>query len=254
MGRLSADADAVCEARVTDMLTRASAGKGPLFFGFLDEHEAALAVRIAKHAAPEQNWMLWGGCAGAERVLFGAFPFYNEPEDAAFPVTSLTASYRTCDHLSHRDFLGAFLHAGIERSTLGDILVEDGRCVLFCRNEIASFLCTQISKVGGVGVTVTQGAREPLPAAHRFQEFSAVVASSRLDCVVAAAAGIGRPESAEKIRSAQVMLNHETAAAPDRTVKEGDILSVRGEGRFVVDRVGPVTKKGRLSIAGRKYI
>jgi RNA-binding protein YlmH len=240
------------EARIADAARLARTGRRPCFVGFLDESEAKRAARLP--AARGDHALFWGGCAGAERVFFGAFPDFLAPDPGAFPVAALTASFRPQDRLTHRDFLGALLHAGVDRASLGDILTEEGRAVIFCRREISRFLCSQTEKVGGVGVRISEGVREPLPAAHHFADFSAVVASARLDCLVAAAVGTGRGKAAEMIRSQLVERNHEAALSPSACVREGDVLSVRGEGRFVIDRLGPVTKKGRLGVKGRKYI
>ncbi len=99
-----------------------------------------------------EHTLFWGGYPDAERVFFGAFPDFMEPDAKAFPIAALTAAFRRQDRLTHRDFLGALLHAGLERSSLGDILTEEGRAVIFCRREVSGFLCTQVEKIGGVGV------------------------------------------------------------------------------------------------------
>lgn len=241
------------EARVTDAVRLAASGGRPRFVGFLNESEAKRAGALFTHI-PKSGILLWGGHSEAERVVFGAFPDFMEPNAEAFPIVPLTAAFRRQDRLAHRDFLGALLHAGLERSSLGDILTEEGRAVIFCRREVSGFLCTQVEKIGGVGVRITEGASEPFPAAHRFADFSAVVASARLDCLVAAAVGTSREKAAEMIRSQFVELNHEPSVSTSESVREGDVLSVRGEGRFVIDRLGPPTKKGRLGVSGRKYI
>ncbi len=241
------------EARVADAVRLASSGGGPHFVGFLNESEARRAAELSARS-PGGRVLLWGGHPEAERVVFGAFPDYQEPDGGAFPITVLTIVFRRQDRLTHSDFLGALLHAGLERSSLGDILTEEGRAVVFCKSEVSGFLCTQVEKVGGVGVRVEKGAREPLPAAHRFAGFSSVVASARLDCLVAAAVGTSREKAAEMIRAQLVELNHEPAGSVSESVREGDVLSVRGEGRFIVDRLGPQTKKGRLGVSGRKYV
>lgn len=241
------------EARVTDALRLAGAGGQPRFVGFLNESEAKRAENLL-HRSAQDGTLFWGGYPGAERVVFGAFPGYMEPDAEAFPVVALTAEFRRQDRLSHRDFLGALLHAGLERSSLGDILTEEGRAVIFCRCEVSGFLCSQVEKIGGVGVRISEGAREPFPPAHRFADFSAVVASARLDCIVAAAVGTSREKAAVMIRAQQVELNHKQADSPSCAVAEGDILSVHGQGRYRVDRLGPPTKKGRLGFSGKKYI
>lgn len=253
MGKRPLNEDAVLEARLRDAARLSESGKRPGFVGFLDERQAAVTQSFMKSLGVS-SFLLWGGYEDAERVMLGVFPDFSEPRADLFPIAAVTAEYRREDVLAHRDFLGALLHLGVTRETLGDILTEEGRCVFFCRSEISGFLLSQTEKIGGVGVRLSSGAAEPLPVPHRFEEFSAVVASARLDCTVAAAVGTSREKAAEQIRSGFVMLDHEAVDSPSAPVKEGNKISVRGTGRFVLDAVGPVTKKGRLRIAGRKYI
>lgn len=245
--------DSILEAKLQDAVELCFTKNRAHFVGFLDEREAVLAQEIMKRCSCK-NYMLWGGYEASERVVFGVFPDYMAPESAAFPIMPLTAVFRECDTLTHRDFLGALMNAGIQRDTLGDILVEAGRCVLFTKPEIAQYLLLQITKIGRVGVKLTEGMQEPLPQGRNFAPFSAVVASSRLDCIVAAAAGTSREKAGALITVGTVMLNHKEETSVFANVHDGDKISIRGKGRFILDRIGPVTKKGRLSIAGRKYI
>ena len=244
--------DAVLEAKLRDAVRIAERGR-PHFVGFLDERQAGVAQTIMRRTG-FSNYLLWGGYAEAERVLFGAFPDYLEACPEEFPLETVTVSYRQCDSLTHRDFLGSLLSKGVVRETIGDILVEPGRAVLFARAEVTDFLLQQTDKIGRVGVKLSRGAQEPLPVPHRFAPFSGVVASARLDCIAALAAGVSREKAAGLISAGLVMLNHEVVTSVSTPVTEGSKLSVRGKGRYILDRVGPLTKKGRLSIAGRKYI
>lgn len=246
-------ADAIFEAKLCDAVRLAQSGAKPRFVGFLDERQALAAQKIMNRLS-FKNYMLWGGYDGSERVVFGAFPDFAEPNTESFPIAAVTASYRACDTLTHRDFLGALLANGLQRETLGDILVEEGRCVIFSRGEVTDYLLSQTQKIGRVGVRLVKGAVLPLPVGRSFEDFSAVVASARLDCIVAAAIGTSREKSSEMIRAGLVMLNHEVNISVSAAVAPDSKLSIRGKGRFVLDRLGPVTKKGRLSIAGRKYI
>ena len=108
------------QAKLQDALRFAESGRGARFIGFLDERQAALAARTAE-ALGGGSWQLWGGFPQAERVCFGAFPAWQQPDTAAFPVHTATAAFRTCDQLTHRDFLGALIGAGVTREVLGDI-------------------------------------------------------------------------------------------------------------------------------------
>ncbi|MGN0479810.1 MAG: S4 domain-containing protein, partial [Hominenteromicrobium sp.] len=99
-----------------------------------------------------------------------------------------------------------------------------------------------------------EGFSEPLPAAHSFQPVSGVVASDRLDCLVALISGSSREKAAQMIAGGLVSVNHRETLSASARVAQGDTISIRRCGRFILDSLGPKTKKGRLSIKCRKYI
>ena len=101
---------------------------------------------------------------------------------------------------------------------------------------------------------VSEGFETPLPAAHKFQPVGGVVASERLDCLVALLAGAGREKAAQMIAGGFVSVNHRETLSASARIASGDVISIRRCGRFIVDALGPKTKKGRLSIQCRKYI
>lgn len=142
---------------------------------------------------------------------------------------------------------------GVERDVIGDILVGEGRCVAFFRQEMAPYFLDNIRKIGRVGVKAEEGAKEPLPVRREFKELSGVVASQRLDCLVAFLCKTSREKAAGLITAGLVMRNHRESLSPSQRTEEGDVLSIRGHGKFQIDRLGPLTSKGRLSVLCRKY-
>ena len=128
-------ADEALKARIEDAADLSAVRKAPCFVGFLDERQADLSSKIARNLGV-QGFMLWGGYEDAQRRMFAAFPKELLPDSERFPVISIYLSFRKEDSLSHRDFLGALMGLGIKREALGDILVGEGRCVLFCKEEI----------------------------------------------------------------------------------------------------------------------
>lgn len=224
-----------------------------VFIGFLDESEAAFAQEYMKRMH-FSRFLLWGGYENAERMLLGVFPEYEEISPQAFPISSITASYRRCDALSHRDFLGAFLSSGVQRAAVGDILPEEGRCVLFVRSENEQYFLTQISKIGNTGVQLKSGYENKLPNGRKYSPFSGIAASARIDCVSACAAGISRSAAAQMVSSGNISINHKETRSTDTAVSVGDVLSIRSKGRYIIDELGPETRKGKLHVSGRKYI
>lgn len=238
------------EAKLRDCIKRAD--RRPCFLGFLDESESVYCEE-ALQRRKGVFWLLWGGYEEAERNMLGFFPEYLEPSPQAFPVAALTLTYRLEDRLTHRDFLGSFMALGIERSVIGDILVGEGRSVAFLRREMLSYFCENLRKIGRVGIRLSEGAEEPLPGRREFLEISGVIASERLDCMTALLCRTSREKAAGLIAAGAVMLNHRETLSVSERLAEGDLLSIRKYGKFVIDQLGPLTGKGRLSVKCRKY-
>lgn len=240
------------QARLLDAVRLCERRFQPVFVGFLSEAEAFPAQAILRREG-FFRYLLWGGFDGAERTVLGVFPEKMEPDPAVFPIAAFTARFRDCDELTHRDFLGALMGMGITRDSVGDLLIEPGRGVLFVREEMLSYVQVQLQKIGRVGVRLSPGFCEPLPGGLGFEPFQAFIASTRLDCAAAAALQLSRERTARLIEAGGVLLNGVPETSLSAPVKEGDRLSVRGRGRYLLDEVGPQTKKGRFRLSGRKY-
>lgn len=245
--------DARLRARVADACHLCEWRSCPRFVGFLDEHRQAVA-RAVLYEKGQSNYLFFGGFEGAERAMLGVFPSFMEPEPAVFPIAAMRFRYRTCAQLDHRDFLGTLLANGIKREVIGDIVCGDGFAIVLVTEEVAPFLADNVRKVGGEGVEIDWPYVEPIVVQQQFRELTDTVASARLDCVVKAASRLSREEAARRIEAGLVSLNHMPCLSVSASVSEGDVLSVRGCGRFVVDALGPQTKKGRLLVKLRQYL
>lgn len=236
-------------ARVKDLANICDKTNTPKFLGFLTPSEVAIAV---KHLGKGERYRLFGGYEGAERVFLCFLPEWCD--EVTYPITAFSFKYRRCDTLTHRDFLGALMSLGIARETIGDILVEQGRAVVFVHNDISQFVFTQISKIGNVGVSVAEGFDAPLPQRGTKQEFVTTVASTRLDCVVSAICGISRKASSDIISEGLVSVNSICCEKSTLTITSGDILAVRHSGRFEITDCDGYSKKGRVILKYNKYI
>ena len=245
--------DALLRARVEDACNLCDMRSCPRFVGFLDEHRQAVA-RAVLHEKGMCTYLFFGGYEEAERTVLGVFPDFLPPDPALFPVSAIGFRYRQSADLSHRDFLGALLATGIKREKIGDIVCGNGLAVVFADEELAPFLAQSVNKVGAEGVRAEYPFTEPVTVKREFREYRDTVASPRLDAVVKAALRVSREEAARQITAGLVSCNHMPCEAVAHTVKEGDILSVRGAGRFRVAALGPLTHKGRLILLLHKYI
>jgi len=249
----STSEDSLLLARVDDAVRLCDKHSYPHFVGFVDERERAL-ISAAFGRLQGVVSLFWGGYEEAERTFFGAFPDYLETDTALFPLVAIECTYRDTAALSHRDFLGTFLAAGVKREKIGDILCSSGKTVVFVGEDVAPFLCEQITKVGGEGVTLSVGLSAPLDFTRTYKEIKMTVASPRLDNVVKALTGLSREKAAALITGGMVALCHKPCESVSKTVEETDIVSIRGYGRFRVESLSALTKKERIILVAHKYL
>ena len=150
--------------------------------------------------------------------------------------------------------MGTLLSAGIRRDKIGDILCGEGLSVVFLRKEIADFVCEQIKRVGGEGVTIIRDYTGELPIARDYEHLRETVVSPRLDVIVKTLVRCSREKAAELIRLGSVSMDHLPIDSVSAVVSAPCTVSIRGSGRYLVDQIGPETKKGRLALLARKVL
>ncbi|MBE6787130.1 MAG: hypothetical protein E7537_02150 [Ruminococcaceae bacterium] len=229
-------------ARVSDTLNSCRLNNKPKFFGFLSLEESVLVDNFLKNRC--DNYCFFGGTQDAQRVYLCCYPEWTDKP--VFPIDALTFNFRKIDELSHRDFLGALMSLGLKRETVGDILIEKGRAVVFFSADVTEYVLKNISKVGRIGVTVTKGFDLPLPQTDKMLEKCVTVASLRLDCVVSAVANISRNSANEFIENGLVSVNSVVCQKPTKLISENDVLSVRHKGKFKILSCNGHTKKDRI--------
>lgn len=247
--------DKLLEAKLGDMADRCERYGCPVYSSFLDEHECVVAEKWCGGLSSDFGWILNGGFADARRKMLAVYPIYcSLPDEDDFPMKCLTFTYRKEDKLTHRDFLGSFMGQRLKREVIGDIIVSEGETQTFVTEVAAKAILDSVTKIGRVGVKITDDVDFRLDAEQKYKEISGTVASLRLDCIVSLAANLSREKAAALIRSDRVEINHFTAASVSQELKEGDIISVRGSGRYILYGIDGLTKKGRIHINLRKYI
>lgn len=240
--------------RIVDMCAWVGEKYSSKFSLFLDERQALIAV-AAVNSVKFENFLLYGGFDGASRKVLGLFPEYSEKETGDFPIVPLFFSYRKCDVLTHRDFLGSVMALQVKRETVGDIVINDGEAVVYVHENVADAITGEVVKIGRVGVSVAK--KEigfEIGKKQDFEEMTAFVSQLRLDSITAAALHLSRSKAAELIESAGITVNFREVFDVDFKLAEGDVFSARGHGKFILAEVGNVSKKGRIHIVIKKYI
>lgn len=158
------------------------------------------------------------------------------------------------EELTHRDYLGAILNLGIERSKLGDILVNGKQAVIFIQSALSPFLQNELTRVRHTSVLLKEISLQDYHYSPRYEEIKGTVASVRLDSLLSLAFASSRTKLTGLIEGAKVYVNGRLMTTNSYQVKEEDIISVRGMGKFKYKGTLSKTKKNRIFIMLYKYI
>lgn len=194
----------------------------------------------------------FGGYDGADRTV-AAFGSIDDNTD--FPICAVKITAKNKSVYSHRDYLGSLLSLGITRELLGDIVINDSFAVLFCTTEISEFIITNLTRVASAGVKLERiDDLSGLNIQRQFKELSLTVSSMRFDCVLSAVCGKSRSEISSLIGQGLAFINHSAVKNVSAHIKSGDVLSLRGFGKVIIETDNTVTRKGRIHISVKKYI
>ena len=228
-----------CSVRHTDFLTPA---------------EAAF-VKEKNISGYDSRQKFFGGYEDAERVMFISYPDFLEECPVDEIISAIVITGRDIERLSHRDFLGSIMGLGIKREKIGDIIVLDGKTIVFSSVDIARYIKDNLTKIGNCGIhTEIKEVEKITVPEKKTEDLSGTVQSVRLDSVLAVALKTSRSKAVQLIQSEKVQVNWKIIADVSYQMKEEDIFSVRGHGRFKLFSVNGTTKKGRISISVQKYI
>lgn len=248
--------DEFIKKRILDLANQSFRGNQFTFTGFLSQGELDLFYRML----PELSFVtysLWGGQEGCDRQMIrfgnGDELGYEQP----FPVVCIEIAPRMekfAEVLSHRDFLGALMHLGIERSMIGDIQILDKTGYVFCHEKIAAYVVEQVDKIRHTSMKCSIRGEAPKEIRPTLKEEMLIVPSLRFDGIVAKLYHLSRSQSILLFREKKIFVNGRCMENHSGSLKEGDVVSVRGYGKFIYDSINHETKKGNLSVKIKRYV
>ena len=170
-----------------------------------------------------------GGYDQAQRKIACFIPEgYEGFSDCVCLHATYNSKFKT---LTHSDLLGCLMHSGIERSVIGDLIVQKEDLYIFCKEKISKYIITENNK----------------------KEIHIMCSSLRLDSVVAQLSHCSRSEALKKIHAGFVKVN-DVVLEQNLQLCNNDFVSIRKTGRFQFKEVVSTTKKGRLVLNFDQYI
>ena len=241
--------------RLTELSRQAYHKDIVTFSDFLNLNELNILHTTPKDLFPAR-YETFGGYEMAERQMVAFLPdaLYYEYHYPMQILKIRPANPRFAEELSHRDYLGSLMNLGVERCKMGDILLLENCAEVFVCQNIAEYLCQELTRIRHTVVQTELVTPEEISYEPRFEEIKGTVSSIRLDSALALAYPLSRSKMTSYIEAGRVFVNGKLITSNGYHLKEGDILSVRGLGRIRYEGMLSETKKKRCLISLRKYI
>lgn len=248
--------DELLMSRLKDLAERAYKQNQYTFSSFLNIMEQSALTTNAREFA-HMPYSLYGGYEGCERqvVRFGSEDLLGY--EIPFPIQCILMEpliKKFADDFSHRDFLGALMNLGIERSMIGDIIIVEQAAYVFCMEKMTSYIVDNLDQVKHTHMKCSIVESLPKEVFHSFEEISVIVASERVDGVAAKLLHLSRSQVLELFREKKVFVNARLCENNNYMLKENDIVSIRGYGKMIYEGIKYQTKKDKLSIQIKKYV
>ena len=219
-------------AKALDQALFAMKRRQPAFTDFMDRAKCArFAERL--RGIRDLQVTLFGGTEDCERQMMGFSLAEEELSLEEFPIKIIkirrkSKKFGQAD-LSHRDYLGSILGLGIDRGKVGDILVAEDSAVCFVAEEISPYITAVLEQVSKTAVVAEE--TEGADAVH-----------------------LARGKVQTLIGAEKATVNWNIITNTSHLLKEGDMVSLRGFGRFRIKSIGGKTKKDRIGLEIEKYV
>ena len=208
-----------------------------------------------------KNYILTGGYSEAESKILIMYPEKITEEIAKENITNIIKVIKIQlpneqkGKYQHRDYLGTIMQFGLERERIGDIIVYEDEAYVIVLSENAQYIKDSLqttkkfkkSKIEIIDIV------EMKVKKREFEEIKISVSSQRLDNFISEICKISRSETTRLIASELVSINCKIETKQTKTVEIGDVLIIRGKGKFIVSDFLDINRKGKQVVIVKKY-
>lgn len=225
---------------------------------FLNISEIAILKKILEDEHI-QNYIFYGVRKNADRQILIFYPekLNKEMVEKNYSNILEIISIVLPNFLNyeHKEYLSGIMKLGIKREKFGDIVIKEKGADIICLKEVSNYLLEGLKDLTRFkSSTIT---RENINSFEdeeiKFEEFNIIVSSIRLDNFVSELARCSRTKAKEYIENGMVFLNSINEFKESKKLEEGDIITIRGKGKFIFDFMQNETRSGKINVKIRKY-
>lgn len=257
LAKYTNDEDRLLVSRLLDKIEFVEKRNSVEYTDFLDMRQRQLLEKVLRDIK-FTSYVASGAYKTAERTVLIIYPEkleevfekQNFDYNSIFRIIRISLPNELKGMYSHRDYLGAIIKIGMKREKVGDIIViKDGADIIVLKESekyIAEGLkgLTRFSKSEFKSMKIEElNLEEP-----KIEILNIIIPSMRVDSIVSEIIRTSRAKASNIIKEERVFVNHELVTKSSKEIKEKDLITVRGKGRFKVGKIINQTKKGNLVV------
>ena len=221
---------------------------------FINPYIAEICIPVIKNY--DIKFEIFPSYEHCERKVFILSPQYSETSDENEFISGIRINNKSkFKKLSHRDYLGALMSLGIDRSKTGDIYVYDNYGDIVVHSDIADYIIYNMDKIGHNKIEAEKIKLSSVNFKEQEHEVLNIISSSmRIDNIVKHLTNSSREKASVIIKAGSVKVNYVPEDRVSTELKEGDLLSISRAGRFKIYNTYGTTKSGKIKIKIKHYV
>lgn len=253
--------DKICLSQILDKIEFSKTKNRIEYTDFLDMYQVSLVESFLKRMK-FKNYELYGGYEDSERKILIVFPETYSKEmleknySKIFKAIRIELPDEEKGKYTHRNYLGGIVKLGLKREKVGDILVSNSGADIVTISNFSDVLKNELPhlvrfKNSKIEVKEIEELRKK---EIKIEEIKIIVPSLRLDNIVSDLARTSRSKASQIIAGERVFVNGQSEIKVSKQIKLGDVITIRGKGRFVVKELAGSTRSGRTVLIIEKYV
>lgn len=255
------DEDRILISKLLDKIEFSKKRNKIEYTDFLDMTQINILKKVLKNEHFE-NYIIFGGTENTDRNLIILYPEKFSQEmveknyEGIFKIIKIELPNENIGKYEHRDYLSGIMKLGIKREKFGDILVTEKGANIIILKEMAEYVKNGLLDLIRFRKSIIEidSIKNLEEKELNFEDLKIIVTSLRLDNFVSEIAKTSRNKASEYIEQGRVLVNYDIIYKNDFKIKENDIITVRGKGKFIFEKCDGETRSGRNICILKKYV
>lgn len=245
-------------AKIEDKIRLCNEKNKITFSDFVHLNEKSAIIKFIK-ANQLSNYFFFGGRENSDREVVAFYPDKINEEIAKtamkqfIKIVKIRLPKNT--KYTHGEYLSGIMKLGVAREKFGDIVVNSEGADIIAFTEIAEYFANNLGQLtrfknADISIGELDEIENIMP---KFENINIIISSARLDNFVSELGKFSRGNASEYIQEGKVFVNGENEFKESKKIKEGDVITIRGKGKFIIGELVGETRSGRLKVIIRKF-